>query len=195
MSKTDVTAASMFECPAGRWWVCALLGVILLAGGIFVLWNAVAASIVTAIFFAAAMIATGVFQIVHGFAARGWGSLILSVLVGVLFAIGGVLLLGNPLATSLGITLAIAAMLIVSGVLRLWMAVRHWGDFGWILLASGLFAIALGAILIQGFPVTGLVVPGVLLGVDMIIHGVWWLVLGFFVRRPHGGAGMAHSHA
>jgi uncharacterized membrane protein HdeD (DUF308 family) len=176
--------AAVLECPAGRWWVCALLGIVLFALGVFVVFNAVAASLVSAIFFGAAMLVGGIFQMVHAFSARGWGSIAVSFLVGLLFAIGGGLLMLNPLATSLGLTLAFAAMLIASGVMRLVLAYRHWRDYGWLLVASGLLGLATGAVLLAGFPWSGLVVPGLLLGFDLMMHGVWWLVVGAFVRRP-----------
>src|SRR6266540_826154 len=132
MTSSDATPARaaepslmpLFECPTGRWWACALLGVVFLGMGVFVLFNAVAASIVSAIFFAAALVIGGAFQIVHAFAARGWGGLVLSLVVGVLFVLGGFLLLMNPLATSLGLTLGIAAVLLASGVVRLILAYR-----------------------------------------------------------------------
>jgi uncharacterized membrane protein HdeD (DUF308 family) len=179
------------ECPTGRWWVCALLGAVMVAGGIFVLLNVVAASLATALLFAAALVVSGGFQIAHSFAARGWKSVTLSLVVGVLFVAGGLLLATNPLATSLGLTLGIAAMIFASGVVRLMLAFRHWSDFGWLLFASGLLGIALGVVLIFGFPFSGLVVPGMLLGIDLLFNGTWWLMLGFFVRRPREGSIMS----
>ncbi len=193
-SKPTQSAAGALRCPTGRWWLCALLGLVLLAGGVFVLWNAIAASLVAALFFAAALAVGGVFQIVHAFSARGWGSLALSLILGILLVGCGVLLATDPLATSLGLTLAIAALFLVGGVLRLWLAARHWQDHGWILTVSGLLSLALGVVLILGFPWSGLVVPGILLGVDLIFQGSWWLTVGLWVRRPHEGAGtLAHA--
>src|SRR6185312_14117647 len=126
-SSSPIAGAPVLECPTGRWWLCALLGLVLLAGGIFLLWNVVAASIVTAIFFSAALVVAGVFQIIHAFSARGWGSLALSAIIGVLLVAGGFMLAANPLATSLGLTLGIAAVILVSGIVRLVLAFRHWG--------------------------------------------------------------------
>ncbi len=165
----------------------------MLAGGVFVLWNVVAASLVTALFFAAALVVVGLFQIVHAFSARGWSSLVLSLIVGILFVGAGFMLAADPLATSLGLTLAIAALFLAGGALRLWIAARHWHDHGWILTISGLFGIALGVVLILGFPWSGLVVPGILLGVDLIFQGAWWLTVGLWVRRPHTGGHFARA--
>jgi uncharacterized membrane protein HdeD (DUF308 family) len=111
---------------------------------------------------------------------------VLSLIVGLLFVLGGAMLMLNPLATSLGLTLGVAALLFASGVVRAVLAVRHWRDYGGLLLASGLLGIITGIVLLVGFPWSGLLVPGILLGIDLIIHGTWWLALGIFVRRPRG---------
>jgi uncharacterized membrane protein HdeD (DUF308 family) len=84
-------------------------------------------------------------------------------------------------------------LFLVSGGLRLWLAWRHWQEHGWLLLVSGLVGIVLGVVLLAGFPWSGLVVPGLMLGVDLIVHGAWWLTLGFFVRRPQGGESSARA--
>jgi uncharacterized membrane protein HdeD (DUF308 family) len=194
VGSSSLVVVAVPQCPAGRWWLCALLGLILLAGGVFVFWNAVAASIVAALFFAAALAVGGIVQIVHAFFTRGWGSFGLSLIIGLLLVGAGLLLASEPLATSLGLTLGIAALLLISGGLRLWLAMCHWHEHGWILTVSGLLGVALGVVLILGFPWSGLVVPGVLLGVDLIFHGAWWLALGLFVRRPLPAGGMpAHA--
>ena len=193
-SDSPQNPAAALHCPTGRWWLCALLGLVLLAGGVFLLWNVVAASLVTALFFAAALTVGGIFQIIHAFSARGWGSFALSLIIGLLLVAAGLLLAVNPLATSLGLTLAIAALFLAGGALRLWLAARHWHDHGWLLTISGLLSLALGVVLILGFPWSGLVVPGILLGVDLIFQGSWWLTVGLWVRRPHPQAGtLAHA--
>lgn len=178
---------AMMQCPAGRWWLCAMLGVVMIAAGIFVLFDVVAGSIVSAVFFGAALFVAGAFQVVHGFSSRDWSSVALSVAVGVLILIAGALLLANPLATSLGLTLAFAAAAIVAGGVRLAMAWRHWSDYGPVLVASGLLGIATGIVVLLGFPWSGLIVPGLLLAIDLIVHGGWWLMLGALVRRPPAG--------
>jgi uncharacterized membrane protein HdeD (DUF308 family) len=189
------SATAALHCPTGRWWLCALLGLVMLAGGVFVLWNAIVASLVTALFFAAALVVGGVFQIVHAISARGWGSLALSLIIGLLLVGAGLLLATNPLVTSLALTLALAALFLVGGALRLWLAARHWQDHGWLLTMSGLLSVALGVVLIVGFPWSGLVVPGILIGVDLIFQGSWWLTVGLWVRRPHPGSGGTLAHA
>ena len=99
-----------------RWWVYALLGVLFLLMAAFVFGHLIAASIVSAIFFGAALTVGGAFQIGHAFFERGWGGFALSLIVGILYVLGGLWLMANPLATSAALTLFIAAVLLASGV-------------------------------------------------------------------------------
>ncbi len=194
MSSTDSTrppqslppATAVLECPAGRSWICVLLGLILFAGGMFVLWNVVAATIITSIFFAAALVIVGLFQIVHACYARSWGALAVSLIVGLLYIAAGMVLMTDPLATSFALTLAIAALFLVSGIMRLSIAFRQWSDYGLILAASGITGVVFAGVLMLGFPWSVLVVPGLLIGIDLIFHGAWWLVVGLTVRHPGG---------
>lgn len=188
-------ALPRLQCPAGKWWACALLGAVFIVSGAFILYHVVVASVVGALFFAGAMIVAGGFQIFHAFSARGWGSLALSMLIGILFVVGGLLLAINPLATSLGITLGFAAILLTTGVIRSMLAFRHWNDQGWVLLVSGVIAIGTGVVIILGFPWSGFVVPGLLIGLDFLFHGVWWVAVGAFIRRPGTPAASQRSVA
>ena len=56
-----------------NWWRSILLGLVLVLAGLFILRNAVAATLASAIVFGIALLATGVFEIVHAFWAQRWG--------------------------------------------------------------------------------------------------------------------------
>jgi uncharacterized membrane protein HdeD (DUF308 family) len=43
------------------------------------------------------------------------------------------------------------------------------------MLLSGVFGILAGLIIVTGFPMSGLWVLGLLLGIDLIAHGAAWL--------------------
>jgi uncharacterized membrane protein HdeD (DUF308 family) len=171
------------ELTPDKWWVALILGLLLIAGGLYMVLNAVVASIATTILFGAILAVGGVFQIVHTFWEPTWRDRVLSLVIGLLYAGSGVLLLLNPLAGSLGLTLAFAALFVMAGVLRFFLAYRLWQRAGWLLVLSGLIAVATGVIIFLGWPWSGLVVPGLMFGIDMAFHGSWWLALGFALRR------------
>jgi uncharacterized membrane protein HdeD (DUF308 family) len=162
---------------ARQWWVYALLGVVFLAMGIFVLGHLVAASLVSAIFFGAALAVSGAFQTVHAFWEREWTGFGLSLLIGLFYLAGGIFLLADPVAASVALTLVIAAMLTVSGVFRLILAYRLRPTGHWTLVLSGGCAILAGVFILAGWPASGLFVLGLFLGIDLLLFGIWWLVI------------------
>ena len=182
-SQVVVVRGDIHGADAHRWWVYALLGVLFLFMAAFVFGHLIAASIVSAIFFGAALTVGGAFQIVHAFWERGWGGFALSLLVGILYVVGGLWLMANPLATSVALTLFIAAVLIVSGILRFVLAYRVWPVSGWMLVLSGIIAVLAGLVIMAGWPASGLVVLGICLGVDLLMFGLFWLVLAFALRE------------
>ena len=78
-------------------------------------------------------------------------------------------------------TTALGLVLFASGIVRILLSLRHWGDGGWLMLISGAFGMIAGLVILSGWPVTGLWVLGTLLGIDLIVHGLAWLAHGWFV--------------
>jgi len=48
---------------------------------------------------------------------------------------------------------------------------------------SGAVAILAGGVILSGWPASGLWVLGLILGIDLVVHGVWWIVFAFVLRR------------
>jgi uncharacterized membrane protein HdeD (DUF308 family) len=172
--------------PAGtwnaNWWQCILLGAVLIIAGLFVLRNALLATVVSAIIFGTALLIAGLFEIVQAFWAQHWGGFIWRVLVGAFYAVAGLVLVADPLAASVLLTLAFAAALIASGAVRVFLAFSHWERFGWLLLASGIVGILAGLVILFKWPLSGLWVFGLVVGVDLLVHGTWWVVSGLTAR-------------
>lgn len=175
--------AAALECPPGSRWICVLLGLILVAGGVFVFATLATATIAAAMFFASALVIVGAFQIVHAVYARRRGTVAFSLMLGFLYIGSGLALMTDPLATSLALTTVIAVLFLASGVTRLAVAFRQWSHFGWILAASGIMGVACAGVLFVGFPWSALAAPGLLLSADLIFHGCWWIVVGLAVRH------------
>jgi uncharacterized membrane protein HdeD (DUF308 family) len=77
--------------------------------------------------------------------------------------------------------------LIASGVVRLFQAFQYWQWFGVLLLASGIIGILAGLVILAKWPISGLWVIGFVVGVDLLFHGVWWIVLGWRLREEQRG--------
>ena len=168
---------------SGNWWRFALLGAGLLLLGLFVLGHLTAATIASAIVLGAAVLIGGAMQVWQAFSTREWRGFLLNLVLGLLYLIFGVVLIWNPVAASFALTLVFAAFLIASGVVRFVLAWRYWQVLGWLLVLSGAVAILAGGVILSGWPASGLWVLGLILGIDLVMHGLWWIVFAFVLRR------------
>ncbi len=103
--------------------------------------------------------------------------------MGLLYIIAGVMLFANPLRASIVLTLAFAIAWIASGIVRLFQSYLYWEWSGWLLLLSGVVGIVAGLIILSKWPISGLWVLGLLVGIDLLVHGVWWVSLGLQLRH------------
>ena len=171
--------SSAAHLPAPPTWLRILLGIVLILGGIFILGDVVLATIVSAIFIGATAIVAGAFEIVHAFWTKGWGGFLWQIVLGALYIGFGLMVLRQPATGALILTYALGLVILASGVVRIFLAFRHWNESGWIMLISGAFGVLAGLVIVAGWPATGLWVLGLLLGVDLIAHGVAWLTYGW----------------
>jgi uncharacterized membrane protein HdeD (DUF308 family) len=165
-------------------WATILLGILLILAGLFVLGDIVTATIVSAKLFGIALMAAGAFEGVHSFSAPHWGSFLLRLLIGVFYVIAGVILITNPLVASKIVTFAFAAALIASGAARIFLAIEYWARFGVLLLSSGIIGILAGLVILLKWPLSGLWVLGLVVGVDLLLHGTWWVMFGLSLSHP-----------
>src|SRR6516225_8862490 len=102
---SDLTAARSGPRPRTRWGWFVALGVAQLILGIIAWFDVIAFTIFGVIFIGALLVVAGVFQVVHAFMDREWGSFFLHLLVGVLYVIGGLLLMDDPLPGAVVVTI------------------------------------------------------------------------------------------
>jgi len=173
--------------PGGRSqpvWLCLLLGIVFILAGIVVLGDVVLATIVSAFFIGFFAIVGGVFEIIHAFWTKGWGGFIWQIILGLLYVAAGIILVTQPVAGALVLTWVLGIVLIASGFVRIFLGFRNWAEAGWLLLLSGIFGVIAGLIILTGWPVTGLWVIGFLIGIDLILAGVGWLIFAWQPAAP-----------
>lgn len=181
---SDRTASPDSSRPRTRWGWFVALGIAQLLLGIVAWFDVIAFTIAGTIFIGALLLVAGVFQVVHAFMDREWGSFILHLLVGALYVIGGFLLMDEPIAGSIVITIMVAATLVIGGILRIVIGMQHRNMPGWgLLLASGVISLLVGVMLYMTLPWSGLWVVGTLIAVELIVHGVSWVQFGLALHR------------
>jgi uncharacterized membrane protein HdeD (DUF308 family) len=152
------------------------LGVVLIILGMFALGSAVATTVVSMWLFGWFLIVSGIFEIVHAFWARKWGGFFLQLLLGILAVVVGDMVVENPLEVGITLTLVMAVFFVFGGVLRMVSAfAMPFEGRGW-LFFSGLIDLLMGILIWRQWPVSGLWVIGLFIGIDLIFHG-WWLVM------------------
>jgi uncharacterized membrane protein HdeD (DUF308 family) len=168
------------------WWLYLLLGIVLLMGGVFVLGDLAFASVLTARFIAWAVAIVGACQIIHAFSAVGWKGFVFDLLLGVLYILAGALLLTNPLAATIKLTLLLGIIWIVSGLFRIVLGGVLWRQGGFSLVLSGIIGALAGGIILSEWPQSGLWVLGLCLGVDLIFHGFAWIGYSMSIPSKRG---------
>src|ERR1700722_18341986 len=79
-----------------KWWGFLILGILLSLLGLYVINNAVTATIFSVFLFGVLLLIGGVIQIVQSFWAHRWSGVLLSLLVGVLYLVAGFLCAARP---------------------------------------------------------------------------------------------------
>lgn len=178
-----------FAGVAAKWGWFAALGLLLTLAGVFALGDVMAVTLASVVFIGAMLLVGGIFQVVHAFMTRGWAAFLLNLLCGIVYAVGGVLIMEEPVKGSILLTILVGAALIVGGVLRIAVALGHRDLAGWwLLLLGGIVSLALGVLLYASLPWSGLWVLGTLIGIELIVQGVTWLQFGLALRRLGGAA-------
>jgi uncharacterized membrane protein HdeD (DUF308 family) len=181
---SDLTASADRSRPRTRWGWFVALGIAQLVLGIIAWFDVIAFTIAGVIFIGALLVVAGVFQVVHAFMDREWGGFALHLLVGVLYVVGGFLLMDDPLPGAVVVTILVAAALIVGGILRIVIGVRHRHMPGWgLMLAGGVISLVVGVMLYLTLPWSGLWVVGTLIAIELIMHGVSWIQFGLTLRK------------
>jgi uncharacterized membrane protein HdeD (DUF308 family) len=186
MRAAQVTYTSIGSARLGRAgspWGAVWLGGVLVLAGLFVLADVVAAKTASTILFGLALLAAGAFEMVHAFWAPPGGAFFLRFLLGLFYAISGAMLTVYPVASSNLLTIAIAVALLASGAVRLCLAREYWQRHGGLLLASGIIGILAGLVVLGKWPIGGVWTLGLVIGIDLVLHGVWWIMFGLGLRR------------
>ena len=159
------------------------LGVVLIVLGIVALGFSILATLASVIVFGWLMIVSGVLQAGHACWRRKWRGVLLDLFAGILSLVVGFMLVANPLAGATTLTLLIAMFLLIGGISRIVASIT--GQFhhrGWMFL-NGAINVLLGVTIWRQWPISGLWVIGLFVGIDMLFNGWSLVMLGFAARR------------
>jgi uncharacterized membrane protein HdeD (DUF308 family) len=181
---TEKELALYREALLGRsWWQPIALGIVLILAGLFMLRDALAAKVFSIIMIGITLLGAGLFEIIDSFWTPNWVGFAWRLLVGALYAIGGAALLADPLAASVVLTLVFTVAMFASGAVRIYLAVQDWHPLNALLLTSGIVGILACLVIMAKWPAGGLWLFGLMVGADLLLHGIWWVVHGWTARH------------
>src|SRR3954451_14870794 len=143
-------------------------GIVLMILGVLAIAVPYAAAVAAATLFAWLLVIGGIVHLVYAFETRGARSVLWHVLIGVLYIIGGVYLMFNPVLTVASLTLVLAAIFLVEGILEIiaYFQARRIGGSMWLLL-DGIVTVILAFLIYAGWPNNSLWVLGFLVGISL----------------------------
>lgn len=178
----QVSAVAADKIADHRGWFMAL-GIALIVLGTAALMFPVYGSLVGARIFGWIMLFSGIATAAHAFRARGWGGVLLQMLIAIAYGVGGMWLIAHPVAGVATLTLVLIAVLLVQGVLSTIEAfqVRPAKGWGW-MLVSGLMSLLVALMIKLELPGSALWAIGLWLGVGLAING--WSFVALALNAP-----------
>src|SRR6266568_5104033 len=162
------------------WFLVFGIGLALL--GILAIVRSVAATVVSMLFFGWLLVIAAGIEVVQAIMVGKWVGLYHHWLAAVLFGVVGVLMIWRPVASAEVLTLLMGAFFLVAGLFQLITPfVVSLPDWGWHAL-YGLITLVLGILVLAQWPVSGLWVIGMFVGIALIFNGVSWIALALDLR-------------
>ena len=164
------------------------VGIALIALGTLGLFLTGLFSIASAYTFGILSLIGGGMMLVEAFRAEGWGGRIWHILIGVLYIAVGGMIVFNPVAGAVALTLIAGWMLVAIGVVRCVLAFRLRPAQVWVwVLVSGILSVLLGVLVIAGWPASSYWVLGTFMAIELIFQGWSHVMLSQAIRSTHDG--------
>ena len=157
-------------------------GIALVLLGALAIVRSVAATVVSMLFFGWLLLFAAGIEVVQAIMVGKWAGLFQHWLSAALFGVLGALIIGRPLVTAEILTLLIGAFFLVAGAFQLITPfVISLPEWGWHAL-NGLITFVLGILILAQWPVSGLWVIGLFLGIELVFYGAAWVAVALRLR-------------
>jgi uncharacterized membrane protein HdeD (DUF308 family) len=180
------------EDIARNWGWFLALGILLFILGGFAISATVSATLITVFTLGIVLLIAGLGQCIMAIREPQWSGFFLNLLAGLLAMVMGYLFVQSTGVSAVTLTLLMAAYFMVSGLFKVFTAATHrFHQWGWMLL-NGIAGLILGALLWAQWPISGLWAIGLFVGIDLVMMGIFWGIVGISLRRltshghPHG---------
>ncbi len=162
-------------------------GVLLIVLGMAAVGSPFLAAVAVNVAIAWLIVLAGSIHLILAFRAHGAGSMIWKLLVGVAYVCFGIYLILHPVLAVASLTLVLASLFLIEGVLDivLFVKMRSVGGSIWV-LTDGIITLLLGLLIYMQWPSSSAWAIGTLVGISMIISGVARVMMSLAVRKAAG---------
>lgn len=160
-------------------------GVALVILGLLAISFAAFTTLISVIFIGFLLLFSGVLVIIDSFQFwRGRGaSFFLQLLMGILYVAVGLMFIFRPQLGSLSLTLFLGILFVILGVFRIFYSLSFGlPRSGWILF-SGIITLILGILILAEWPVSGLFIIGLFVGIDLLFLGINYIMAALIARK------------
>jgi uncharacterized membrane protein HdeD (DUF308 family) len=168
--------AAGHETLRRSWGWLLVFGILLILLGTFALCRPFLFSEAAILWLGCVLLVSGVLSSLQALQTRAWGGFFLALFTAILDLVVGFLMITHLESATLIMTLLLAAFFLVGGFFRIFFSLAaRFPGWGWSVL-SGIIAVFLGAMIWNQWPLSGLWVIGLFLGVELVFRG-WALVM------------------
>lgn len=126
----------------------------------------------------------GILIAAHAFQSKGWRTFLIQSVFAAIYIGVGIFIWMAPLVALEGLTLWLAGLFLITGVLRIIAVTQNsaGNNLFWPVL-SGVLSIVLGGLILYSWPASSLWLPGLLLAIELVLHGLACLFIGLVTRE------------
>jgi uncharacterized membrane protein HdeD (DUF308 family) len=160
------------------------LGILFMLFGFALIILPVVGTITVELLFGLLLLLLGISELVFAFTAKKWTGFVFLILGGLVSLIAGLILLFNPIAGMIALTLFLGLFLIIQGIIKTVrsFSLRKLPAWGWFLF-DGLITLLLGILITMAWPSDSIWVIGLLFGIDMLFGGISFIVLSQAAKK------------
>ncbi len=164
--------------------IAILWGVLLIVFGMVAIGAPLLAAVAVATLVAWLIVLAGVVHLMVAFRVHGAGSMVWKLLVGIAYLCIGVYLMVHPLLGVASLTLLLASLFLVEGILDivLFVKMRPIHGSAWVLI-DGLVTLLLGLMIYMQWPSSSAWAIGTLVGISLIFSGAARVAMSLAVRK------------
>ncbi|TKT73181.1 HdeD family acid-resistance protein [Afipia massiliensis] len=176
----------MKEAVKANWKAFLIEGIVLVILGMAAIAIPLLASIAVTIFLGWLFLISGAVGLYLTFTTRDMPGFWWSLLSAVLALAAGIILIVQPVAGTLTLTLVVSAYFIAEGITTIMYALAHRselsGRWGW-LLVSGIVDLVVAALIIAGLPGSAAWAIGLLVGINLVFGGTSLIGMALAARK------------